>query len=252
MATTTLERTQVTAAMAEAGSRFVGLVRSLSPAEMSTRVPWMEWTVGDVAAHLVTIVRRTYADLERSATPDETARLNARGLSEVEQRDPQWIADQIAAGLDIALRKVWPKIPDDVQVPFHAGTLITISGAGGIVTGEFLMHGFDIATTVGRPWPLPHKEMTLALWGLAEVIHGWLSPAAATVHESFEVHLAGEDKPMTFAFENGALNVSSEAVSAPDHVIQTEPSAFALAVLYKRVPVSEPTMARLSSLLLPA
>ncbi len=247
-----IERGEAMAAVAEAGTRFVALVRSLSAEETAAQVPWMEWTVGDVAAHLVTIVRRTYADPRRSSRPDETAELNAQGLSEVNDRDPQRMADQIAEGLEIALERSWPKIPDGVRVPFHAGTRITIPGAAGVVLGEFLFHGFDIATTLGRPWPVSRREAALALWGLSEVIHGWMAPDAAELTETFEVRLVGEDRPMVFEFGGGQLRVTAQARRQPDHIVAAEPYAFALAVAYKRVPVVELTLARLSSLLLPA
>jgi hypothetical protein len=47
-----IDRAEGVAAVVEVGERFARLVRSLGADEMVIRAPWMEWTVGEVAAHL--------------------------------------------------------------------------------------------------------------------------------------------------------------------------------------------------------
>jgi uncharacterized protein (TIGR03083 family) len=251
-----VDRAEGVAAVAEAGARFVEMVRSLSADEMAIRVPWMEWTVGDVAAHLVTITRRMYTDPRRSQAPEETARLNALGLAEITERDPQKLADQIAEGLAVGLTRAWPKVADGVRVPFHAGTSVTIASAAGIVLGEFLIHGFDIAVTLGYPWALPRRQMALTLFGLSEVLYGWVAPAAAKEKEDFHIALAGESSPLIFSFAYGQFSATLDenyaTRSSEDRIITVEPASFALTVVYKRLAATDPTLGRLSSLLLPA
>jgi hypothetical protein len=189
----------------------------------------------------VTITRRRYTDPRRSQTPAETARHNALGLAKITERDPQQLAEQIAEGLSIGLTRAWPKVADGVRVPFHAGTDVTIAGAAGIVLGEFLIHGFDIAVTLGRPWALPRRQMALTLYGLSEILYARGAPAAAEIREDFHIALAGESRPLTFSFDRGRFSATLDdgaSLSAGERSIAGEPASFALTVVYELLSMS--------------
>ena len=60
-------------ALHAASGRFIGLVESLDLADASRPVPGLDWNVGETVAHVLTVVRRGFADRRRSATAAETA-----------------------------------------------------------------------------------------------------------------------------------------------------------------------------------
>jgi hypothetical protein len=197
-----------------------------------------------------------YTLIRGRASARENGAAQRAWLAEITERDPQKLPDQIAEGLAVGLTRVWPQVADGVRVPFHAGTSVTIASAAGIVLGEFLIRGFDIAVTLGCPWALPRRQMALTRFGLSAVLYGWVAPAAAKVKEDFHIALAGESSPLIFSFAYGQFGATLDEYyatrSTEDRITTVEPASLALTVVYKRLAATDPTLARLSSLLLHA
>src|ERR1700759_3482177 len=100
-------------ALHEASQRFIRLAESLSNEQAGLPVPCLEWSVGDTIAHVLTVIRRGYADPRRSATEAETAALNQQCLDEITDRDPGQLAALLREAVHTALDLVYPKVPDD-------------------------------------------------------------------------------------------------------------------------------------------
>ncbi len=169
-----VERDDVLAALDAALGRFVALLRDTPPAAAGTPVPSCPgWTVGDTAAHVLTVVRRALTDRRRSATPADTAVLNATCLDETAERELARLADLVERDGKAAVHVGLAGVPVDVRFPFHAGATTTVAPAACILLADVLVHGHDIADALGREWPIPAAEAGLVLRGGAELLAAW-------------------------------------------------------------------------------
>ncbi len=185
-----VERDDVLAALDAALGRFVALLRDIPPTAAAAPVPSCPgWTVGDTAAHVLTVVRRVLTDRRRSATPADTAVLNATCLDEIAERDLARLADLVERDGKAAVHVGLAGVPVDLRFPFHAGATTTVGPAACILLADVLVHGHDIAAALGREWPMPETEAALVLHGGAALLAAWRRVDAPA--ESVEIVLAG-------------------------------------------------------------
>src|SRR5688572_15218940 len=92
-----LSRDELNQEVTAACDRFVALLKSLRLEDAALPVPGLAWNVGELAAHVLTVMRRGLGDRRRSATPQETAALNALVLEETPERDIHQLAEILAA-----------------------------------------------------------------------------------------------------------------------------------------------------------
>ena len=237
-------------ALHDAADRFIALVEALSPSDAALEVPGLVWNVGETVAHVLTVVRRGFADRRRSSSAQETPALNAQVLAETPERDLPTLAALLRRDVHTALDVVYPKIADDRVFAFHGGVTTTMTPALHVVLGEFLIHGFDVARAVGRPWPLGEEEALLLVPG--ELLGAWVRADAP--REVYELHL-GEAPPMRFELGPARLQVSPvDDLAHAAHrgaIIAMPASAFVLG-FYNRVPVADPLLVRLMSRFVPS
>ena len=244
-----MERGDVMDALHGASARFVDLVASLGPSDAALPVAGLDWNVGETIAHVLTVVRRGFADRRRSSAAAETASLNEVCLEETPERDPRALAELLRADVHTALDVVFPKIADDREFPFHGGVTTTMTPALHVVLGEFVIHGYDVAHATGHPWPITDHEAMLLVPG--ELFGAWLRPGAPD--ESYELRLGdepplGDEQAIRFEIRGGSLLVGPGTGST---VIAMDPVAFVLG-FYNRVPVTDPGLVQLQRRFVPA
>jgi uncharacterized protein (TIGR03083 family) len=239
-------RAEVMAALHDASDRFIALAASVSPDEAALPVPGLDWSVAETIAHVLTVIRRGYADPRRSATASETAALNQICLDEVDDRDPASLAESLRSDVHTALDLVYPKIPDDRVFPFHGGVTTTMTPALHVVLGEFVIHGYDIAMAIGRPWPISERDAMLMVPG--DLMGAWLRPGVPD--ERYELRL-GTEPPLSFAITDGRLLVTPGEDSSPAGVITADPVELVL-TFYGRIPTTDPVLSRLLSRFVPS
>ena len=236
-------RDQVMSALHDASTRFIGLVESLEPSDAVRPVPGLDWDVAETVAHVLTVVRRGFADRRRSATASETAGLNQVCLEEMTERDLGVLARLLREDVHTALDLVFPKIPDDREFPFHGGVVTTMTPALRILLGEYVIHGYDVARAVGRPWSIPDAESLLLVPG--RLMGAWVRPDAA--EETYELRL-GDAPPIRMAVGPRRLEVEQATGGTP---ISMAPADFVLA-FYGREPVTDDGLARLQANFVPS
>lgn len=230
----TVTRSEVEAALDTALDAFIVLVRAASatPGAADAPVPGTEWTVTELVVHVATLHRRAIDDFRRSSTPEETAGLNARCIEEVPERDLGNLAvrletDGATAHANLRL------LPEDLPFPFHAGTTTTVVPVSGVVLGEYLIHGWELAQAIGSPVRIDPGQARVALLGVFDLIHGWARPGPSG---RTTVRLQPSGELLTFAFGgDGIAAVPTEAGDLPD-AVDVDVAEFLLAFPYGRTP----------------
>ena len=236
MPTATFDRTAVLDAIYQVAQRFLAMMEGVP--DTAVRVAATpEWTVAEAFAHVATVTPR-YSQGARHegewVAVDALSDLNARQLAAVPTTD----TGAVAASLRVSLAELADQISgygDDQPVfAFHGGGRVGADVALGILLGELVVHGHDIAQSVSHPWPIAPAHVELIMQGLGPVLPGWLDADRSRGHTGrYEVRLRGQGTHR-FAFDNGRLAMNPPGRFQADAVISADPATFLL-VTYKRV-----------------
>jgi len=221
-----MEPTEILAAAREGltamGERYARLVEDLE--DTSIPIPDSEWTVREAAVHVAGGPRRYAAlatgEVDLSAVPADKEVLAARMrsiLADNPETDPQRLADQVREGYGV-LMEVIATIPADQPIAYYAGLNIA-----SIILGEPILHGYDIATAVGVPWPIDPEYAAVAIGGYQRVGYSAIfRPAAsAGLEATYRVEVAGTD-PFHARVADGTYT-EPEAPGSIDCVISADP-----------------------------
>ncbi|MFG2027765.1 maleylpyruvate isomerase N-terminal domain-containing protein [Streptomyces sp. NPDC048825] len=226
---------QACAALRDVVPSLVTLVRSVPDADS---VSVGAWTVGDVAAHLSHVFRFDTDALagrsvpQATVTPTGMAEVNAKMLAEDGERDPAVLADRIATLAnefnDVASRS------RAATVDWLQGVRLPPSAVACHLLEECLIHGHDIATATGRPWPIRRHHALLAVEGAVLPLIAALPPTAFVNQEkagSFrgrvEMRLRGGGRTV-LVFDRGSLRLDAGCARDVDSHISADPSALML------------------------
>jgi uncharacterized protein (TIGR03083 family) len=219
--------------------RFVTLATGAP--DPALRVPASPaWTVRDVAAHLVTVTVR-YSDGPKgrgtwTPTPVELPDLNRDQLQALSGAT----VGELTGRLRQELATVHAQLRDyGSQVPtfrFHGGERVRADVAMGILLGELVVHGHDVAQALRQPWPIDPEHVALIVEGVNPILPGWVRPERVKdLSASFEVRLRGQATHV-WAFRDGRLHVNPRDQATVDVHISADPAALLL-VLYSRQPL---------------
>jgi uncharacterized protein (TIGR03083 family) len=222
-------RTAVQAAARQAAE----LVRSLP--DPSARVPGMDWTVGQTAAHLVAAARFYPRYATGQLTPEATIDLadgNLSRIAQVGEHGLAELADLLTAETQRLLEQTADLAPDH-PVAFYGGTTLDLSAQTGILLGEYLVHGLDLARSARRPWPIDPGHARLVIAAATALLPRYVDPDAAQgMRVGYDVRIRGGPR-FTLRLADGAATVESGSVGPVDCHISADPVAF-LIVAYGR------------------
>lgn len=229
---------EVLPALDDTAGRFAALVSSAP--DTTVPVPGSPgWTVRDVAAHVATVTVR-YCDGPEgrgvwTPTPDGVAGLNDEQIAALGTASAGELAARMQRDL-AALRAQIEGYGD--QMPtfrFHGGEQIRADIALGILLGELVVHGHDVARALGRPWPIDPGYVAVIVEGLSPVLPGWVRPGRIQgLTASFDVRLRGQASHV-WAFRDGRLHVNPPRAGRIDVHISGDPAAMLL-YIYAREP----------------
>jgi hypothetical protein len=226
---------QARAALREVVPRLVTLVRSV-PDTGSAAVG--TWTVGDVAAHLTHVLRMDTDALAGAPVPEATvttagmAEANAAMLALDGERAPSVLADHIGTLADefdaIASRS------RAATVDWLQGTHLPPSAVACHLLEECLIHGHDIATATGRPWPIRRHHALLAIEGAVLPLIAALPPTAmvnqdraGSFRARFDLRLRGGRRTL-MVFDRGSLTIEAGDARDVDAHLSADPAALML------------------------
>jgi uncharacterized protein (TIGR03083 family) len=229
------------AAVERSQARFTHLLRS--GLDGTQQVKGLSWTIRDLAAHLASGSAAYRQMAEGEASPYESferrGETNQQRLEVETSDDLDVLADQIDAEIALMLAAVGTRA-DDV-VSWHGGVSLPVTAFLGSVVGEFLFHGCDLAGTLGQKWPIDRRDALPVVDLLIAVTPMVVDPETSRdVTATYELRFRGYDT-VTFAFDNGALNVRAGAATRADVRMSLDPAAF-VRVAYKRAGLAVPIL----------
>ena len=221
--------------------RFSSLLRS-SP-DGTGKVPHLTWTVGETAAHVLASTRlypemlagaeRGWADLSLGDTE------NARLLARIPERDPRELADamDVAAA---ALREAYAAYPGD-SAAWHAGVGVPPAAAVGLLVGDMIVHGWDIASAIDGTWVIEPSDACLSFAATMPVISHFVDTKAAKGFSATYGIQLRRGPTFTLAFTDGRLATSEGRPVHADCRMSADPVAYLLAA-YRRIPLWRPVV----------
>jgi uncharacterized protein (TIGR03083 family) len=195
------------------------------------------WDVGETAAHVahcyngfLAMAQGTYGALPGL---DEIGDANAAYLVESSERDPDVLADQVELGAKEFVGYMRSVVRDPL-VRWFGDTQVPRSAMAGVLLGEVLVHGFDIARAEGLPWTIDPSYAAFSIEGSLPVLPHFVDQEkAADVEARFDLRIRGDGRSF-WRFKEGRLTIEPPSAVRVDCHLSVEPVAFML-VSYKRI-----------------
>ena len=247
-------RAELTGRALAAATSLAAMLRRLGPANADVPATGSDWDVADTAAHVVNLFGRALGDGRRGTSPDGLRQLNRRCIDELVDRDLSRLADRIEADSTTVLHDVVPVLPVDAEFDFHCRVPTSVVPVLGVLLGELLVHGWDIAQATGQPWPIDADDAWRVLTTVATVAPGWVRQEVrdAEVSERYTLRRATTDDAVSLTLERGHLTVTPGAVPNATVVEVIDPTAVMLAFPYGRISAADPLLAQLADRFEPA
>jgi uncharacterized protein (TIGR03083 family) len=219
------------AALGAATARLADLIRPLP--DLEQHIPDSEWTARQAVAHLINgldlyseIATGTPSPIAGS-TPAAYAEEALRRIADVAETDPA----KLAYLLDDASERFRSSVTGqagDTVVTWHAGIELELTTLAGLMLGEVVLHGYDIAVATRRPWPLIPEEV-----GLVLDTYGPLMGLTVDAHrtEGLTVAIGVELRGLAsfiIRFDDGRFSVAPPESGPLDSTLAADPTAFLL------------------------
>jgi uncharacterized protein (TIGR03083 family) len=244
-----LDREAARAAISAAAKRFTALLRDTD--DIAHQAAGTDWTVAETAAHVSVVLTAFSAAIAgemQALTPEQyldedfpirLAATNAATIAMVDRTDPVQLAELIAAGAQRFLQLAATADPEmECETPWYGpGRTRTVDCLTALALGELTVHGHDIATGTGRPWPIPAEHAKLILGTVCpEMSPLVVRPEAGRgTPMTYEIRLRGNGPRYVIRVADGTAAV--RAVGGPvDCVISADPVTYLL-VVYGRMPL---------------
>jgi uncharacterized protein (TIGR03083 family) len=240
-------------ALRAGADRLVYLLHGVD--DPDTPIPGSEWTIRDAAAHLVAGIG-AYGDALAGVAPLEAldpelgpTSAQTRAVDAVRVRAFEGIGlEGLARAIDEAVSRLLAStegLPGDDPFDWYGRCRSTRAAMTGILLGEVLVHGYDIARAVWVRWPIDRRDATTILLGALTLLPAYVDPAAARgVTSSYEISLRGGPGPKVtigVRFVDGAVEIDVPARPPFDCRISADPTAMLL-VSYGRISPWRPAL----------
>jgi uncharacterized protein (TIGR03083 family) len=205
-------------------ARFAELLRSAPDPHAS--VPGLDWTIAEVAAHVVSLTARyvPFVQGQEKTFPASIPEMNARELEALSALTLEELADRLECGT-ASLLSLCPS----GQAPARFFDLESdCTSAIALYVEELLVHGLDVARAMGRPWSISHDEAVMAIGALTVPLPKFVDPQTANgMRATYEFRLRG-GPTCAMAVADGAVTFLPGPARNADCRILADPLAFLL------------------------
>jgi uncharacterized protein (TIGR03083 family) len=241
-------------AISAAAQRFAALLRETD--DIGRPVAGTDWTVAETAAHVSVVLggfSAAIAGEPQALTPEQyldadfptrLAATNEATIAMVDHSDAGRLAEVVTGGAQRFLEVASAADPQmECATPWYGqGRTRTVDCLTALALGELTVHGHDIATGTGRPWPISAEHAKLILGTVCpEMAPLVVRPEAGRgAPMTYEVRLRGDGPRYVIRVADGTAEV--RAVGGPvDCVISADPVTYLL-VVYGRMPLGRALM----------
>jgi uncharacterized protein (TIGR03083 family) len=222
---------QARSALRDMLPRTTDLIGTLT--DTGAPIPGSKWTVREAGVHLVNVGVRYAGMIEgeplwyESLAPDECARMNDQLIADIPESDPVKLAALIQEGTE-RLLEASARCDDEQTVLWHCQTHIPVPHLVAIGMAEHVVHGYDIAVAVQRPWPITAEQAGLALFGYGVAYGLCLNPVTTAGHTAgYGIEFRTGER-FTIRFVDGEYQVEPPDAGPVDCTITADPAAFLL------------------------
>ncbi len=197
-----------------------------------------EWTVGEAAAHLV-FGAKDYSEHARGVErcyridPTDMAGSHRRDLATMAERDSHQLGAEFQLGICAFLDATEERAAEDL-LTWHGRSLSSCATMTGLLIGEQLLHGYDIAQALDAEWPIETEPARLVVQAVLPLLPALVdSEAAKGVNATYELAVRGGPRVMA-RFRDGTGSIDPLENGPVDCRFSGDPVAWLLA-LYGRV-----------------
>jgi hypothetical protein len=217
------------ARLEDAVHRVADLVRSTP--DLHEPVADGRWTIRDVTAHLTTILglytefavgaTSPYQSLDRESCATASTQL----LADISEDDPGRLSGLLVDSAERFLDES-SEFSGDHPVMYHCDLRYHVFGLTGTLLGEELLHGYDIAASLQKPWRIDPVDAGLVLAAYADLYHLIVDPDRAKgLTLAVSIELRGSP-PVVARFSEGQFRFEAPGDDPVDATISAEPAAF--------------------------
>lgn len=218
-------------ALRTAAVRTAAVIRAAG--EPGARVPGLDWTVAETAAHLVnefvdyTAYAQGRKDPGESAPGDPPSRRNAAANAAQLRADPDRDLASLADRLGPAVAGFLAVEPPADRVLVSNGVRMSWATMTSALLGELLIHGLDVARASGQAWRIEPADALRVIAGVMTMVPDYLDRRrAAGLRASFELRLRGGPRYLIEIADGRAVTGESAPGSRPDCWISVDPATF--------------------------
>jgi uncharacterized protein (TIGR03083 family) len=215
-------------AIQRAGRRLADLLATAE--EPDRRVQGLDWTLGELVAHVAARSGRFAAYLSGAAVPEgEIAGINEENRRDVGERRERPLADlveELRSNVSSFVATTRGKLGAD-PLPWYSGVTLDVATASGLLLGELIVHGYDAATTLGRPWPIAGNDARTVVRAMATLAPWYVDPDATRGDRTTYRVVVRGGPAFRVRVDDGTASIEPAEGDA-DCTIRVEPSALVL------------------------
>ena len=199
-------------ALQSAADRVAALLETAP--DPTAPIPGMTWTVRELGVHLTLSAENyvsfvsggTGSPLDLSDIPGGSlTRSNAALIDSESEQDLSVLMTRYRRAVSELLSASKGRKNDDT-VKWH-GVTVTLGALLGLGAGEALVHGYDLAKALGKPWRIPPDQARLVLSSSLPLLPYLVDKTAtADVVVAYELRVRGGES-LTLRFHRGVLTI---------------------------------------------